>query len=268
MLIVGELINASRKSIAGYIEAKDGAALQRVAKDQFEAGAAFIDVNAGVFVGREAAYLRWLVETVQSAVDASCCIDSPDPRAIEAALSVHKGTAMINSISLEKERYEKLLPILAGTDLKVVALCMSDEGMPETAEQRLRIADKLINGLVSEKVAEENIYVDPLVQPVATNVNYGKEFLDAVARIRREFKGVHTMCGLSNISFGLPERKLLNQTFMVMAITSGLDGAIVNPLDKKMMTAILAAETLIGRDDFCMNYLKAYRSGKLASDPK
>jgi cobalamin-dependent methionine synthase I len=268
MLIVGELINASRKAIAGFIEAKDSAALQAVAKDQLEAGANYIDVNAGVFVDREAEYLRWLVETVQSAADAPCCIDSPDPRAIEAALSAHKGTAMINSISLEKERYDALLPILAGTDLKVVGLCMSDEGMPETAEQRLRIADKLINGLVSAKVPEENIYVDPLVQPVATNTSYGKEFLEAVARIRAEFKGVHTMCGLSNISFGLPERKLLNQTFMVMAITSGLDGAIVNPLDKKMMSAIFAAETLMGRDDFCMNYLKAYRAGKFAFDPK
>jgi len=268
MLIVGELINASRKSIAGYIEGKNGAALQAVAKDQKEAGANYIDVNAGVFVDREVEYLRWLVETVQSAVEAPCCIDSPDPRAIEAALSVHKGTAMINSISLEKERYDKLLPILGGTDLKVVALCMSDEGMPETADQRLRIAERLINGLVSAKVSEENIYVDPLVQPVATNINYGKEFLGAVTRIRREFKGVHTMCGLSNVSFGLPERKFLNQIFMVMAIASGLDGAIVNPLDKKMMAAILAAETLIGRDNFCMNYLRAYRSGRFALDSK
>jgi 5-methyltetrahydrofolate--homocysteine methyltransferase len=262
MLIVGELINASRKSIAGFIEAKDGASLQAVAKDQLEAGAGFIDVNAGVFVDREVEYLRWLVETVQSAVEAPCCIDSPDPKAIESALSVHKGTAMINSISLEKERYDKLLPVLSGTDLKVVALCMSDEGMPETADQRLRIADKLINGLVSAKVSEGNIYVDPLVQPVATNTGYGREFLEAVTRIRREFKGVHTMCGLSNVSFGLPERKLLNRTFMVMAVTSGLDGAIVNPLDKKMMAAIYAAETLMGRDNFCMNYLKAYRAKK------
>jgi len=262
MLIVGELINASRRTIAGFIEAKDHVAIGSVAKDQVTAGANYVDVNAGIFVDDEAQYLRWLVKTVQSAVDAPCCIDSPDPRAIEAALSVHKGTALINSISLEKERYDKLLPVVAGTDLKVVALCMSDEGMPETAEQRLRIAGRLINALVSQKVSAENIYVDPLVQPVATNIAFGKEFLDAVERIRTEFKGVHTLCGVSNISFGLPERKLLNQTFMVMAVASGLDGAILNPLDKKMMAAILAAETLTGRDDFCMNYLKAYRAKK------
>ena len=265
MLIVGELINASRKTIAGFIESKDSAALQGVAKDQMEAGANYIDVNAGVFVDREVEYLRWLVETVQSAVESPCCIDSPDPKAIESALSVHKGAAMINSISLEKERYDRLLPVLAHTDLKVVALCMSDEGMPATADQRLRIADKLINGLVSAKIREENIYVDPLVQPIATNTNFGKEFLEAIRRIRHEFKGVHTMCGLSNISFGLPERKLLNQSFMVMAIANGLDGAIVNPLDKKMMAAITATEALIGRDDYCMNYIQAYRKKKFES---
>jgi 5-methyltetrahydrofolate--homocysteine methyltransferase len=198
-------------------------------------------------------------------VDVPCCIDSPDPRAIEAALAVHKGTAMINSISLEKERYEKLLPVVAGSGHKVVALCMSDEGMPETADQRMAIADKLINGLVKNNVALENIYVDPLVQPVATNNAFGAEFLQAVDRITQTFKGVHTMCGLSNISFGLPERKFINQTFMIMAIARGLDGAIVNPLDARMMGCIITAETLMGRDSYCMNYLKAYRAGKLTA---
>jgi 5-methyltetrahydrofolate--homocysteine methyltransferase len=140
---------------------------------------------------------------------------------------------------------------------------MSDAGMPETAEDRMAIADKLINGLLQKNVPVENIYVDPLVQPVATNSNYGTQFLKAIENIMTTFKGIHTMCGLSNISFGLPERKFLNQTFMVMAIAKGLDGAIVNPLDQKMMANIVAAEALAGKDDFCMNYLEAYRAKKL-----
>ena len=262
MLIVGELINASRKAIATAIEAQDKETIEKVAKDQLEAGANFVDVNAGVFVGQETDYLKWLVSTVQSVVEAPCCIDSPDPQAIEAALSIHKGTAMINSISLEKERYQSLLPIVAGTDLKVVALCMSDEGMPETTEQRIKIADKLINGLVASNISIENIYVDPLVQPISTNTGFGVEFVDAVEAIKKNFEGVHTMCGLSNISFGLPERKFLNQTFMVMAITKGLDGAIINPFDRKMMANIIAAEALMGKDEYCMNYLKAFRAKK------
>lgn len=261
MLIVGELINASRKSIGEAIRVQDAEAVKKVAIDQRAAGANFIDVNAGIFVGKEAEYLQWLVQTVQEATDASCCLDSPDPQAIQAALSVHKGTAMINSISLEKNRYDSLIPVVAGTDLKVIALCMSDEGMPETTEQRLKIADKLINGLVKNDVSIDNIYVDPLVQPVATSKNFGIEFLNAVEAITTQFKGVHTMCGLSNISYGLPNRKFINQAFAIMAISKGLDGLIINPLDKRMMACLVTAETLAGRDDYCSNYLKSFRSG-------
>ncbi len=264
MIIVGELINASRKAIAPAVEARDAEAIQEVARAQHGAGADYIDVNAGVFVGEEPDYLRWLVTTVQAAVDAPCCIDSPDPKAIEAALDVHRGTAMINSISLEKARYDALLPLVAGTDLKVVALCMSDDGMPETADQRLAIAEKLVDGLVRSNVPLENIFVDPLVQPLSTKDTFGVEFLDAVEQIMARFPGVHTMCGLSNISYGLPERKLLNQTFMVMAIAKGLDGAIVNPLDRRMMAGIVAAEALAGRDEYCTEYLKAYRAERLS----
>jgi cobalamin-dependent methionine synthase I len=262
MLVVGELINASRKAIAVAIEAQNEEEIKKVASDQVQAGADFVDVNAGVFVGKEADYLQWLVKTVQDEVDAPCCIDSPDPVAIEKALAVHKGMAMINSISLEKERYEALLPLVAGTDLKIVALCMSDEGMPETCEERVKIADKLINSLVGKNVPIENIYVDPLVQPVSTNGDFGVEFLNAVEKIMTGFPGVHTMCGLSNISYGLPLRKHLNQNFAVMAIARGLDGLIINPLDKRMMANIIAAETLAGRDNYCMNYLKAYRDNR------
>jgi 5-methyltetrahydrofolate--homocysteine methyltransferase len=259
MKIIGELINASRKAIAAAIEAGDSEHIQQVAKDQAAAGADYIDVNAGVFVGEEPGYVKWLVETVQEVVDIPCCIDSPDPKAIEAGLAVHQGTAMINSISLEKDRYDTLLPIVAGTDLKVVALCMSDEGMPETVDDRMAIADKLVNGLLQQNVNIENIYVDPLVQPISVNNQLGMEFINSIEKIVTTFKGIHTVCGLSNISFGLPDRKFLNQTFMTMAITKGLDGAIINPMDRSMMANIIAAEALVGKDEYCEKYLVAYR---------
>lgn len=264
MFIVGELINASRKPIRAAIEAQDAAEIQKVAVAQMEAGANYIDVNAGVFVHKEADYLQWLVEIVQEATGAPCCIDSPDPKAIAKALAVHRGVAMINSISLEKERYEGILPLIAGTEHKIVALCMSDEGMPESSADRLAVADKLINGLVQNNIALDNIYVDPLVQPVSTKDTFGIEFLEAVEKIMQTYQGVHTMCGLSNISYGLPARKLLNQSFAVMAIDRGLDGLIINPLDQQMMANIIAAETIAGRDFYCANYLSAYREGKLA----
>ena len=261
MIIIGELINASRKAIKAAIEAGDAAAIQKVALDQAAAGADYIDVNAGIFVGQEPEYLQWLVETVQAVTDTPCAIDSPDPLAIEAALSVHKGTPMINSISLEKERYEKLMPIIAGTDLKMIALCMSDAGMPQTVADRMAIADELVGGLLKNNVAVENIFVDPLVQPVSVDNSFGVEFINAIEQIVETFPGIHTACGLSNISSGLPARKFMNQTFMTMAIAKGLDGAIINPLDARMMANIVAAEALAGKDSFCMNYLKAFRAG-------
>lgn len=262
MLLVGELINASRKPIAAAIRAFDAATIKKIARDQYDAGVDYIDVNAGIFIGEEGDYLEWLVKNVQEAVSAPCCLDSPDPQAIERGLAVHKGTAMINSITLEKKRYEALIPLIAGTDLKVVALCMNDEGMPETSDERVKIADRLINGLVRNNVPIDNIYVDPLVKPVSTKQTYGLEFLTAVEEIMTKFRGVHTICGLSNVSFGLPVRKFLNRTFAVMAIARGLDSLILNPLDKQMMACLIAAETLAGRDDFCKRYLKAYRDNK------
>ncbi len=260
MLIVGELINASRKAVGEAISSHDAAVVRKLAADQVQAGAHFIDVNAGIFVEEEADHLKWLVTNVQEAVDCPCCIDSPSAEAIEAALTVHRGPAMINSISLEKDRYEALLPLVSGTDLNVVALCMGDDGMPETTEQRLKIADKLINGLTRANVPIQNIHVDPLVQPISVNNQFGLAFLEAVESIKREFQGVHTICGLSNISFGLPDRKLLNQAFAVMAIARGLDGLIINPLDRRMVANIISAEALAGRDEYCTKYLQAYRA--------
>jgi cobalamin-dependent methionine synthase I len=263
MIIVGELINASRKAVAPAIENQDAGAVADLAEKQSNNGADYIDVNAGVFPNKEGKYLKWIVETVQQKTDRPCCIDSPNPAAIEAALAVHKGTAMINSISLEKNRYDALMPLLAGTDLKVIALCMSDEGMPESADDRVAIAEKLVNGLVKHNIPLENIYVDPLVQPVSTNSTFGHEFLSAVSKIMTTFDGCHTICGLSNISYGLPERKLLNRTFVSMAIAAGLDAAIINPLDVQMTSNIAAASAIAGKDDFCLNYISAYRAGKL-----
>lgn len=262
MLIVGELINASRKSIAQHIEDGDAEAIRKIARDQSENGADYIDVNAGIFVDKEAEYLKWLVTTVQSETKTRCCIDSPDPGAIENALAEHQGHAMINSISMEKDRFDKILPVVAGTDLKVIALCMSDKGMPETVDDRMKVADDLVNALTRKNVPVENIYVDPLVQPLSTNDRYGIEFLNAVEKIMAVFPGIHTICGLSNISYGLPERKFLNRSLMIMAIAKGLDSAIVNPLDKAMMASIIAAEALVGKDEFCTQYLKAYRKKK------
>jgi Methionine synthase I, cobalamin-binding domain len=137
---------------------------------------------------------------------------------------------------------------------------MSDEGMPETMDARLKIAEKLIDGLVKNNVPLNNIYVDPLVQPLSTNSTFAVEFINSVEAIMTRFKGVHTICGLSNVSYGLPVRKFMNHAFAIMAIGKGLDGLIINPLDKMMMASLITAEALAGRDEYCVNYLKAFRN--------
>lgn len=269
MIIVGELINATRESVKKAIESRDAEVIGKMAAAQAEAGATYIEVNAGTFIKNEVDHLKWVIDETTAATDIPCCIDSSNHSTIEAALVHLQGKTgtipMINSISIEKDRYESMLPILAGTDLRVIALCMGDDGIPEAADERVAIADKLINGLVKNNVKIENIYVDPLVQALATNSIFGIEFLNAVERIMAGYPGVHTICGLSNISFMLPARKFMNQTFMVMAIAKGLDSAIINPLDNKMMANIATAETLAGKDSYCMNYLNVYRAGILES---
>ena len=263
MHVVGELINASRKAVGEAISKRDAGFIQKLAMDQAEAGANYIDVNAGLFVGKESEYMKWLVQTVQEVTALPCALDSPDPKVIESGLDVHYGIPMINSISLEKDRFDNLMPLVKNSDLTVVALCMSDDGMPETMDDRMRVADTLVNALVRNGVETDRIFVDPLVQPLSVKNSFGMEFLNTVGKIHSTFKGIHTICGLSNISYGLPNRKCLNQTFMIMAISQGLDGAIMNPLDKKMMANIIIAEALAGRDLYCANYLKSHRKGVL-----
>jgi len=262
MIIIGELINTSRKPIKAAVEGRDADYIQEVARKEVEAGVTYVDVNAGTMVYNEPEVLAWLVETVQSAVDVPLCIDSPNPKALKAALKVHRGQAIVNSITAEKERYENVLPLIVKSNSRVVALCMDDTGMPETAAQRIAIADVLAKGLLSAGIKAEDIFFDPLVKPVSVNTNFGTEVLDAIRQIHQKFQGVHTTCGLSNISFGLPHRKLLNQAFLVLCMANSMDSVIMDPLDKTMMSLLIASKTLLGRDEYCMEYLNSYREGR------
>jgi 5-methyltetrahydrofolate--homocysteine methyltransferase len=266
MIIVGEKINTSRKSIAAAVEQEDAETIQAIARAQVDAGADYIDVNAGTFLEREVEYLPWLVKTVQAAVDRPLCLDSPNPLALESALQVHRGEAIINSISLEKERYETLLPLVTGQPCKVVALCMAETSMPTSVEDRVRVAGQLIEGLTGKGFALENIFVDPLVQPVSVDVRMGPAVLDAVAEIMTRFPGVQTICGLSNISYGLPARRMINRHFLGLLIAKGLTAAILDPTDPELMTALLAVRMLLGQDEYCSAFIEAYEQGLFGRD--
>ncbi|NLG84356.1 MAG: methyltetrahydrofolate cobalamin methyltransferase [Firmicutes bacterium] len=263
MLIIGERINTSRKAMAPAVAARDADFIRAEAKAQVEAGATLIDVNCGTFMAEEPELLAWLVETVQGAVEVPVCLDSPNPAALENALPRHKGRAMINSITAEKERWEKVLPLVLTYNTRVIALTMDDRGMPETAEERLKVAARLVENLVREGVKEDDIFIDPLVRPVSTGNQYAMVVYETIRRVREEFPRVHTVCGLSNVSFGLPARKLINQAFLVQTMAAGLDAVILDPLDKRLMSLLYAGELLLGRDEYAAGYLSAFREGKL-----
>ena len=264
MLVVGEKINTSRKSIAAAVEAQDVDFISGVAREQTEAGAHYIDVNAGTFLDKEVDYLCWLVETVQNAVDLPLCLDSPNPAALAEAIKHHKGEPMINSISLEKERYEALLPVVTGRPCRVVALCMAETSMPTTVEERVEAGAELINKLTNRGIPLEKIYLDPLVQPVSVDTDMGTAVLGAIHRIMKDFPGVNTICGLSNISFGLPMRKVINRNFLALCMASGLSAAILDPTDKQLMAALLSTDMLLGRDEYCGNFIEAYQSDRIS----
>jgi 5-methyltetrahydrofolate--homocysteine methyltransferase len=264
VIIIGEKINSTLKKIRPAIAEYDKDAIQKLALRQIKAGADYIDLNAGMFLEDEPERLEWLVNTVQEVTDAPLVMDSPNPAALRRGLETNKnGKPMINSITNETERFNEVLPLVKEFNTSVVALCMDDTGMPETEEDRVNIARDMIKKLTAEGVAPEDIFIDPLIRPIGTGSHYGKVAIGTIRKVKEEFPEVHITCGLSNISFGIPARKLMNQTFLVAAVANGMDGAILNPLDKKLMTFLYAAEALMGHDDFCMNYLTAYREGKL-----
>lgn len=263
MIIIAERINASRRHIAQAIASENAAFIQSEAKAQAAAGASYIDVNAGTFVGEEAEKLCWVVETVQEAVDTPLCLDSPDPAVIETVLPLVKARpVMINSINLEPERLDGLLPLVAEHRTKVVGLCQSEDMMAETVDDKLRLAEKLVRAVADAGIALDDLFIDPLVYPVSTNTQSALATVMAIEKIMVEFPGVHTTCGLTNVSFGLPLRKLINRTFLVTAVNRGLDSAILDPTDTQLYGALRAALVLMGKDDFCMNYVTDFRAGR------
>src|SRR6056297_96324 len=263
MIVIGELINSTRDIIKEKIEEKDEEYIKNIAQKQVDCGASFVDVNAGAFVWDEVENLIWLVNTVQEAIDKPLALDSPSAEALKKAAEVHEGIPMINSITAEEERYKEILPILQQYDAKVVALCMSDEGMPETADDRLKVADKMLNDFERDGIALDNVYFDPIIKPISVNGIYGYQVLETIQGITDWDTDVHITCGLSNISFGLPNRCLLNQAFLMMAMDRGLDSAIIDPLDDYIMKLVKAAEVLLNRDDYGQRYLKACRAGEM-----
>ncbi len=269
MLIVGERINTSRKIkgepvIENAVNNRDAEYIKALAKSQFEAGATYIDVNCGTLTQGEPEALEWLTQVVMDAVDAPISFDTPNPVALERALKAYnpaKGQPMINSITAESERYKAILPFVLEYKAKVIALAMDDTGIQQDAEKRLEVARILVKNLTEAGVSYDDIYVDPLTFPIGTGSDVGVAMLTIIEKLKAEFPDVHIIAGLSNISHGMPVRKLLNQAMTILSMGKGLDAGIVDPNDRYLMALICATESLLGRDEYCMNYIMKSREG-------
>ncbi len=264
MLVIGERINATRKTIKEALSKRDAEFISKEAREQAEAGADYIDVNGGTTPAEELENMLWLVEVVQDAVDLPLCLDSPSPDVISEALKLHKnGVPMVNSISMEEGRHETLLPLIKEHDALVVALSMDDTGIPRTADDRLSVVEKLVEKACETGIPLSSIYVDPLVMALSADVTAGVIVIDVLKGMSERWPDLNSTCGLSNISFGLPNRGLVNRTYLSVLAANGLSSAIIDPLDKKMMAQVAALSALLGKDDYCMEYITAFRAGKL-----
>ncbi|HZQ68558.1 MAG TPA: dihydropteroate synthase [Terriglobales bacterium] len=260
MLIIGELINCTRLKVGEAAAKRDTRFIQDLARKQVDAGAHMLDVN-GDLPGQEVEVLAWLTSIVQEVADVPLCLDSANPNAIIQALPLCRRTPMINSINDEPARWA-MLPRLLDYRPKVIALCTSEGGVPTDVVDRVAVASTLIERLISEGFVLDDIYVDACVLPIATGPQ-GEKLMDAISQIAAAYPGVHLSAGVSNVSFGMPLRKLLNQSFLLLLMAHGLDTAIVDPCDPQLMMNLLAAEALLGRDERCRAYLRAFREGKL-----
>ncbi len=261
MKIIAEKINGTRKRVAQAIAERDAGFIRDLAIKQAEAGSAWLDVNAGTLPEKEPADLVWLIENIQAVVDTPLSLDSANPAALEVAIQAVDKTPMINSISGEPDRLQKILPLVAEHNCDVIALAMDDKRIPDTFEERMLIIDRVIAATRAANVPDDKVYVDPLVMTIATANQSAVIACDTIRAVHEKYPDVHFTMGLSNISFGLPARKQINRGLLMLAMQAGLDSAILDPLDRELQAAILTTRLLLGQDNYCLDYVRASRKG-------
>lgn len=262
--VIGERINMTRKRIREEVWKRNKEFIIDEAVKQEKAGATHIDINAGGDPKKEVEDMVWLTNVVSNATKLPLVFDSTNVQALEEGLKIcnREGT-IINSITGEKKRIEKVLPLVKKYKTSVIVLTMDDNGMPSDYEGRMKITREMIELLKNEKIPQDKIYIDHLVRPVATDPHQARLVLEAVRMTKKEFPGVHIAVGLSNVSFGLPKRNNLNRAFLAMLISAGCDGAIIDPTEPGMMNTLFSSRALAGTDEYGIEYISAYRGGKL-----
>ncbi|MDI6844617.1 MAG: dihydropteroate synthase [Candidatus Saccharicenans sp.] len=261
MIIIGGLLNSSRKPVEEAFINRDEAYLTGLALEQEKAGCAYLDLNASTLIEREAEIISWAIPLLQQKISVPISIDSPNPATLEAGLRVHRGRALLNSLPGKTPEMDEILPLIRDYKPQVIVCCLDNHGLPETPEDTLRVAVKTLNRLFQEtSLREEDVFLDPLVRPLAVFPEAGKLLLESLLLIRRELPGIKTVAGLSNISYGLPRRRVVNLTFLTNLIGHGLDAVIADPLHPDFQTSVIVSEYLNNRPGAREKFLAWARS--------
>ncbi len=259
-VIIGERINPTgRKLLAEEMKAGDFSRVERDVIAQVEAGAHMLDVNAGIPLADEPAILAKTIQLVQSLTDVPLSIDSSIVEALEAGLSVYQGKALVNSVTGEEERLERVLPLVKKYGAAVVAISNDETGISEDPDVRFAVAKRIVERAADHGIPREDVIVDPLLMPIGAMATAGRQVFRILARLRDELK-VNSTCGGSNVSFGLPNREGINGTFLAMAAANGLTSAITNPLSTEVKHSVMAADVLLGNDPECGRWIRAFRA--------
>ena len=257
LVVIGEKINPTgRKKMAEALQTGNWDYVRNLAIDQVKAGADVLDVNVGVAGLDDVALMPEVVKLVAESVDVPLCLDSPNPKALEAGLAVVGGKPLVNSVSGEESRLTNILPLVKEHNTAVIGLVMDDEGIPATAEGRLKVAEKILERAARLGIPAEDVVIDPLVMAVGSDSLAGQVTLRTVELVREKL-GANINLGASNVSFGLPDRPTVNMAFLALAMGAGATCAITDPL--KMAGFIRAADLLLGRDEYGMRYIRYFR---------
>jgi len=258
--MIGERINPTgRKQLSARLAQGDMTLVKRDAQRQVQAGAAILDVNAGVPSVDEPALIVQMIRAIRKVTEVPLCLDSNNPAVLEAALKAYDGKALINSVNGEERSLQQILPLVKAHGAAVIGLTMDDEGIPKTVEKRLQVAEKILDRAAKLGIPTEDVIIDPLVLTVGADAQAARITLETTRRIVETF-GVNITMGASNVSHGLPDRQVLNATFLAMAIAHGLTCPITNPLVRSIRDTVMAANLLMGHDEWAMNWIRYYRS--------
>ncbi len=261
MIIIGEKINGSIPSVGKAIAEKDEDFIKNLARAQTEAGADYIDVCASVEDSIELATMKWLIDLVQEVTDTPIAVDSPNAKICAESMKFCNKPGLINSVSMEGSKVDLIFPLIADTKWDCVALLCDDTGIPQSAAKRLEVFEALMKKAKEYNIDPSRLHIDPLVEMLCTSEDGMNMIVDVIKEIKAQYPTINVTGAVSNASFNLPARKVINQAFMVLAMNAGMNSAIVNPLDRGMMGMIFSTEALLGNDEYFMEYIGAYREG-------